>query len=104
MVVKSVNRTPTPNAPEVATALVLPPPRFEVAIIKPLDPAQRVFTGANGGSQFKAAGNLRSLIAAAFQIQPNAAADKIVGLPKFADSQIWDITAKYPAPAKELPS
>jgi uncharacterized protein (TIGR03435 family) len=103
MAVKSVNRMPTPNAPEVATALVLPPPRFEVAIVKPMDPAQRVFTGANSAGQFKAAGNLRSLLAAAFQIQSNAAADKIVGLPKFADSQIWDITAKFPSTGEGAP-
>jgi uncharacterized protein (TIGR03435 family) len=103
MVVKSVNRTPTSNAPEVATSLVLPPPRFEVAIIKPIDPSQRVFTGPNSASQFKAAGTLRILIAAAFQIQPNAAADKIIGLPKFADSQRWDITAKFPSTGEGAP-
>ena len=68
-----------------------------------MDPAQRVFTGANGAGQFKAIGTLRSLMAAAFQIQPNAAADKIVGLPKFADSQIWDITAKYPSTGEGAP-
>ncbi len=103
MVVKSVSRKPTPNAPEVATALVVPPPRFEVAVIKPIDPNQRGFTGANSAGQFKAVGTVRSLIAAAFQIQPNAATDKIVGLPKFADSQLWDITAKYPSTGEGAP-
>lgn len=103
MVIKSVNRTPTPNAPEVATALVVPPPRFEVAIVKPMDPSQRVFTGANTASQFKAVAPLRLLIAAAYQIQPNAATDKIIGLPKFADTQIWDITAKYPSTGEGAP-
>jgi uncharacterized protein (TIGR03435 family) len=102
MAVKSVNRIPTPNAPEVATALVVPPPRFEVAIVKPVDPAQRVFT-PNIASQFKAVGTLRNLIAAAFQIQPNAAGDKIVGLPKFADSQLWDVTAKFPGTGEGAP-
>jgi uncharacterized protein (TIGR03435 family) len=104
LVVKSVNRTATSNAPEVATALVVPPPRFEVSIIKPMDPAaQRGFTGANSPSQFKAAGTLRSLMAAAFQIQPNAATDKIIGLPKSADSQLWDITAKFPSTGEGAP-
>lgn len=103
MTVKSVNRTPAPNAPEVATALALPPPRFEVAVVKPLDPNQGGIRGATGGSQFKAAGTLRMLIAAAFQIQMNAANDKIIGLPKFADSQLWDITAKYPATGEGAP-
>ena len=39
IVVDSVNRTPTPNAPEVAKALPPPPPpEFEVATIKPTAP------------------------------------------------------------------
>lgn len=103
LVIRSVNRQPTPNAPEVATALVVPPPRFEVAVVKPMDPDPRTFTGANSPSQFKARGPLRLLIAAAFQIQPNAATDKIVGLPKSADSQVWDITAKYPSTGEGAP-
>jgi uncharacterized protein (TIGR03435 family) len=103
MVVKSINRQPTPNAPEVATALVLPPPRFEAAVVKPIEPGQRGFNGATGGSQFKAAGTLRILIAAAFQIQPNASTDRLIGLPKFADSQLWDITAKYPSTGEGSP-
>ena len=103
LVVKTVNRTPTPDAPEVATSLVLPPPSFEAAVVKPIDPAQRAFTGGPGGSQFKSAGTLRSLIAAAFQIQPNASTDRIIGLPKFADSQLWDITAKYPTTGEGAP-
>jgi uncharacterized protein (TIGR03435 family) len=103
LVVKSVNRAATPNAPEVATALVVPPPRFEVAIVKPMDPNQRGFTGANSASQFKAVGTVRSLMAAAFQIQPNAATDKIVGLPKSTDSQLWDITAKFPSTGEGSP-
>jgi uncharacterized protein (TIGR03435 family) len=103
IVVKSANRKPAPNPPEVSSKLILPTPRFEAGIIKPLDPGQRVFTGANGGGQYKTIGTLRSLMASAFQIQPNAAADKIVGLPKFADSQIWDITAKYPSTGEGAP-
>jgi uncharacterized protein (TIGR03435 family) len=103
LAVKSVNRAATPNAPEVATALVVPPPCFEVAIVKPMDPNQRGFTGANSASQFKAVGTVRSLMAAAFQIQPNAATDKIAGLPKSADSQLWDITGKFPSTGEGSP-
>jgi uncharacterized protein (TIGR03435 family) len=102
-VVKSVNRKPTPNAPEVATALVIPPPSFEAAVVKPLEPNQGRAGGATGGSQFKAAGTLRMLVAAAFQIQPNASRDEIIGLPKFADSQLWDITAKFPSTGEGSP-
>jgi len=50
-----------------------------------------------GGSQMRAGGTLRALIALAHQIQPNASRDMIVDLPKSADSQVWDITAKLPA-------
>lgn len=105
LVVASVNRKPTPNSPEVTTALALAAPRFEVAAIKPANPDRPAFRGLgySGGSQMRIGGTLRSLIALAFQVQPNAANDKIVGLPKFADSQIWQITAKLPSTGEGSP-
>ena len=102
MVIKSVNRNPTANSPEVATALALAAPRFEVAAIKPMDPSQRPMLGASG-SELRFAGTLRSLISQAFQIQPNAANDKVIGLPKAADSQVWIITAKLPSTGEGSP-
>ena len=102
MVIKSVNRNPTANSPEVATALALAAPRFEVASIKPIDPNQRQMLGASG-SELRFAGTLRSLISQAFQIQPNAANDKVIGLPKSADSQVWIITAKLPSTGEGSP-
>jgi uncharacterized protein (TIGR03435 family) len=106
LVVASVNRKPTPNSPEAATALALAAPRFEVAAIKPADPDQRVLRGMlyAGGSQMRIGGTLRSLIALVFQIQPNAANEEIVGLPKSADSQIWEITAKLPSTGEGAPN
>lgn len=101
-VIKSVNRNPTANSPEVATALALAAPRFEVASVKPLDPSQPRMPGA-GGSQFRFGGTLRALISQAFQIQPNAAGDMVIGLPKSADSQMWDITAKLPSTGEGSP-
>jgi uncharacterized protein (TIGR03435 family) len=56
-----------------------------------------------GGTEVRAVGTLRSLMMLAFLIQPNAANDKIVGLPKSADSQIWDITAKLPSAGEGAP-
>ena len=50
-----------------------------------------------GGSQMRAAGTLRALIAMALQIPPNVAGDMLIGLPKSADSQHWVITAKVPS-------
>ena len=103
LVIKSVNRSPTANSPEVATALILAAPRFEVASVKPMDPKQPRMPGA-GGSQLRYIGTLRSLVAQAFQIQPNAAGDVVIGLPKSADSQVWDITAKLPSTGEGAPT
>jgi uncharacterized protein (TIGR03435 family) len=96
LVIESVNRKPTANASDVATKLVLAPARFEVASIKPANPDDRPFTGIlySGGLQVRAGGTLREMISMALQIPPNVAADMVVGLPKSAETQRWDITAK----------
>jgi uncharacterized protein (TIGR03435 family) len=106
LVVAGVNRKPTANPPEVAAALALAAPRFEVAAIKPADPKQPIFAGLRytGGSEMRAGGTLHALIALAFQIQPNAANDKLAGLPKSADSQVWEITAKLPSTGEGAPN
>lgn len=106
LVIESVNRRPTDNPAGVATALALAAARFEVATIKPANPDQRQLTGLRyaGGSQMQAGGTLRELIALALQIRPNAAADLVIGLPKSADSQRWDITAKLPSTGEGAPN
>lgn len=105
-VVAKVNRNPTPNPPAVATDLVVAAPRFEVASVKPAGPSQPRIAGLRytGGSQIQAAGTLRALMAQAFQIQPNAANDVLIGLPKSADSQVWSITAKLPSTGEGAPT
>jgi uncharacterized protein (TIGR03435 family) len=102
LVIGNVNRNPTPNAPAVKTDLGLTTARFEVASIKPPNPAERP-TGNLGGSELRIAGTLRTLIVQAFMIYPNAANDVIFGLPKSADSQLWLITAKLPATGEGAP-
>ena len=102
LVIKSVNRNPTANSPEVATALALPAPRFEVASVKLMDPNERRPPGA-GGSQLRFGGTLRSLISQAFQIQPNASRDEVIELPKSADFQMWEINAKLPSTGEGAP-
>lgn len=94
----SVARKPTSNAADIATALALPQARFEVATIKPADPSAQPFTGIlyQGGSTIHAGGTLRDLLAMALQIMPNVASDVVIGLPKSASTQAWDITAKMP--------
>jgi uncharacterized protein (TIGR03435 family) len=105
LVIDSVKRKPTDNPPSVATALPLAAARFEAASIKPANP-DNPMTGLlyTGGSQMKAGGTLRALIAMALQIQPNVAADEVIGLPKSADSQRWDITAKVPRTGEGAPN
>jgi len=45
LAVIKVNRKPSPNPSNVASALALPAARFEVAVIKPTDPNSRSFSG-----------------------------------------------------------
>jgi uncharacterized protein (TIGR03435 family) len=106
LVIESVNRKPTGNAAGVATALALAPARFEAASIKLANPDRPPMTGLlyTGGSQMKAGGTLRSLIAMAYQIPPNVAADTLIGLPKSADSPHWEILAKVPSAGEGAPN
>ncbi len=98
LVIDSVNRKPTANATDVATKLALSPARFEVAAIKPADPNARPFVGIlyTGGLQVHAGGTLRQMIAMALNVPMNVADETVLGLPKSADTQRWDIIAKLP--------
>jgi uncharacterized protein (TIGR03435 family) len=106
LVIESVKRMPTENPAGVTAGLALAAARFEVAIIKPVDPTQPHITGVGyrGGSQMQAGGTLLSLIAMALQLPPGVAGDIVVGLPKSADSQVWDITAKLPSTGEGSPN
>ena len=105
-VIESVNRKPTPNPDGIATKLAVAEARFEAASIKPVDPSARPFRGLlyTGGSQMRAGGTLREMIAMALQVPPNVAADVVFGLPKSADSTRWDITAKVPSTGEGAPN
>lgn len=104
--IEKVNRKPSANPSGVATGLALASARFEAASIKPADPNARPFQGLlyTGGSQMHAGGTLRFLIAASLQISPNIADDIVIGLPKSADSQRWDIFAKVPSTGEGAPN
>src|SRR6185312_8099811 len=99
LAIVSVNRKPTENAPGVEAALAEAPPRFEAASVKPANPDGPPFRGLlyTGGSQMRAGGTLRELIAMSLQIPPNVASDTLIGLPKSAESQRWEINAKVPS-------
>jgi uncharacterized protein (TIGR03435 family) len=102
LLVESANRKPIPNPAGVTSALGIAPARFEAAIIKPANPDVRPAGNARG-SELRFVANLKTLIAQAYFIQPNAQNDEIVGLPKSADTQLWDITAKLPSTGDGAP-
>jgi uncharacterized protein (TIGR03435 family) len=105
-VIESVDRTPTPNPDGIATKLAVSEARFEAASIKLADPSGRPFRGLlyTGGSQMRAGGTLRQLIAMSLQIPGNVADDVVIGLPKSADATRWDITAKVPSTGEGAPN
>jgi uncharacterized protein (TIGR03435 family) len=106
MAIESVDRKPTPNPDGIAATLAVSEAKFEAAIVKPADPSGPQMLGLRytGGSQMKAGGNLRQLIAMALQISPNVGEDMLIGLPKSADSARWDITAKVPTKGEGAPN
>jgi len=106
LVIQSVNRKPTPNPSNISAALNLAEARFEAATIKPADPDAQPFVGLlyTGGSQMHAGGTLRQMIAMALQISPNVAGDTLIGIPKAADTQRWDIIAKVPSTGEGAPN
>lgn len=103
LVVKSANRKPTPNAPGISTDLGLAEARFEVASIKPAKPDVRNAGGRIGGSELRFVAPLKAIVAQAFFIQPNAENDEIIGLPKSAETQFWEIDAKLPSTGDGAP-
>lgn len=106
LVIQSVNRKPSPNPATISSALNLAEARFEAATIKPAAPDAPPFVGLlyTGGSQMRAGGTLRQMIAMALQISPNVAGDTLIGIPKSAGSQRWDITAKVPSTGEGAPN
>ena len=94
VVVDSVNRTPSPNSPDIDKVLPPPPTEFEVAEVKPTDPDYHGldFQATKGGRIDVRGANLKWLIAEVWGLQE----EMIVNAPKFAESDRWDIIAKAP--------
>jgi uncharacterized protein (TIGR03435 family) len=97
IVVDSVNQKPTGNAPDIAA--VLPdaaiPAEFEVATIKPTPPDDRRqnFNLKPSGQLDIMGLSMKSIIQQAWQIFSD---DMIVGMPKWAEQDRFDIIAKIP--------
>jgi len=100
LVVDSVNEKPSANAPDLAKILppLAPPTVFEVASIKPTDPSfQGGRFGTQPGGKFVTQGMpMRTIVMQAFRQGMGARMPQITGLPKWADSDRFDITAKTP--------
>jgi uncharacterized protein (TIGR03435 family) len=104
--VERVNRKPTPNPSGIEASLSFAAARFEAADIKPVDPGAPPFVGLlyTGGSQMRAGGTLRQVIAMSLQVSPNVGDDLVVGLPKSADTERWNINAKVPSTGEGAPN
>jgi uncharacterized protein (TIGR03435 family) len=99
ILVDGANRRPTANAPEVATAFPPPPSEFDVASLKPSVPVDGGRGGGIGAGVYqhdrltRQNVTLTQLINTAWNIY---SPDLVVGLPKFADTDHYDLMAKIP--------
>jgi uncharacterized protein (TIGR03435 family) len=93
-VIDAVNQ-PTPNPPGMTLNLPALPTEFEVAVIKPTPPDFRFgnFRPQRGGRVNIEGMSLKNLIQQAWNLLSQ---DLIVGAPKFAESDRYDITAEAP--------
>jgi uncharacterized protein (TIGR03435 family) len=105
IVVDSVNEKPSDNPPGVAEALPLIPlpSEFEVASVKPTDPNERMgqFQMQPGGRLNVKGMQMRFLIGRAFNTNNR---EQVIGLPKWADTDRFDIIAKAPSEGPAAPA
>jgi uncharacterized protein (TIGR03435 family) len=99
IIVDSVNEKPGPNPPGIAEALPVPPvpTEFEVASVKTSEPdlkALRRFSLSPGGRLTVSGMTMRFLLGRAFNT--NNLNDQIAGIPKWADSDQFEIAAEAP--------
>jgi uncharacterized protein (TIGR03435 family) len=92
LIVDSVNEKPTDNPPGVTANIPAPPPaQFEVAVIKPSGPDERM------GGNIDQAGNVNAQampLKMMVEIAWNIENDDLVAGPKFMDSEKFDLMAK----------
>jgi uncharacterized protein (TIGR03435 family) len=94
IVVDSVNRTPTENAPGVSKSLPSVETEFEAATIKPSKPGSMIrrIQPKPGGRIEVENIPLKMLIGLAWNLEQDQ--DRIIGAPKWLDSESYDIIAK----------
>jgi uncharacterized protein (TIGR03435 family) len=97
IIVESVNEKPTDNAPDLSNLLPnsAPPTEFEVAAVKPTpaDDHRTNFNLRDNGQLDIMGMNMKSILRQAFDIYSD---DMIVGMPKWAEEDRFDIVAKVP--------
>lgn len=96
IVVDSVNRKPTENAPGVTKSLPAAPTEFEAATIKPNKSGgemERIQPKPGGRIEVENV-PLKQMIALAWGFDPFGDLDRIVGAPKWAETDRFDIIAK----------
>jgi uncharacterized protein (TIGR03435 family) len=95
LVVDSVDRAPTANAPGVAEKLSPASREFEVASVRPSEPGEAWRSDIEpGGRLVIRAGTLYSLLHGAWVIRSD---DMVAGVPAWLDQDKFDIVAKMPA-------
>jgi uncharacterized protein (TIGR03435 family) len=92
--VQSVDRTPTPNSPDLAKIIPPLPAEFDAAEIKPAD----VSPGARQNYEFKNGRVYMPGVTVAYLIETawNVTGTRLAGLPKWAESDQVDFIAKAP--------
>lgn len=96
LIVDSVNETPTPNAPDLAMRMPpLPPLQFDVAVIKPSQPDERISHTIRGDQEEWHAITMKDHIRNIFDINYNDDAS-MAGDPKWLGEDRFDILAKIP--------
>lgn len=101
LVVDHAEEVPAPNPPGTEKALPAAPSSFEVAVLKPSDPDSTAtkFEIANGGVQIRGI-PLSALIHRIWGLENP---DEIAGIPDWARSARFDITAKAPVAPDPAP-
>ena len=95
MTIVSMADTPTANVAGIEK--ILPPsvPTFEVASIRPSKQVDKNMTGRDSGNQITLTTTLIGFIGYAWGVSTTTVFDQ----PSWIDDQVWEVSAKVPAPA-----
>lgn len=97
LIVDSVNESPTPNVPDLAKRMPpLPPPQFEVAVVKRSKPDEKIGFSVDGDEIDWRAISIQAHILFAWDINFNDR-ETVVGAPKWLGEDTFDILAKLPS-------